>query len=408
MSEKHVARVWRTSGGRRFSVAVFDFADGTVLRTSRGFTVLELLISAGIVLAIMSVAVVVVGQARAALDRDGMGVESAQRLRAGLDVLTRELRDAGASGGSAAASGALAHALPPVELLRSAAADGGREDRFVAIRVTTSPVAAARAVTREAIAPGTVIPLRPPPACSSLPACGFRVGSMVVIYDGSGAFDRVAIEAIDPVNGSLAVRPAVSRPYPVGTSIGEVEMVTIELARDASGTATLVRHSTNGAAQPLVDHVALFRVEAMVDAMPPAPGPLPASPPTYGPRPPPPDVDDLRDAWPAGENCTMARGADDGLVSRLALRGGSGGLVRLSLAQLQDGPWCPGASGVAYDADLFRVRRLDVRLRVEAASARLRGPAGALFTRAGHAQPLSWVPDLEMRFSVWLPNMAVR
>ncbi len=49
------------------------------------------------------------------------------------------------------------------------------------------------------------------------------------------------------------------------------------------------------------------------------------------------------------------------------------------------------------------VQRIDVRLRVEAASADLRGPEGALFRRAGTTRsPRAWVPDIEVRTSVAL------
>ena len=82
-------------------------------------------------------------------------------------------------------------------------------------------------------------------------------------------------------------------------------------------------------------------------------------------------------------------------------------LVKLAAAQLTDGPWCPD-DGAAdrWDADLIRIRRVAVTLRVEAAVASLRGPASALFThggtsRGGHA----WVPDIEVRFDISPRNL---
>ena len=77
-------------------------------------------------------------------------------------------------------------------------------------------------------------------------------------------------------------------------------------------------------------------------------------------------------------------------------------LTKLTPAQLTDGPWYPDAAAVdRWDADLLRVRRVAVTLRVEAAAASLRGPWSALFahggtSRGGHA----WVPDIEVRFDV--------
>jgi hypothetical protein len=82
-------------------------------------------------------------------------------------------------------------------------------------------------------------------------------------------------------------------------------------------------------------------------------------------------------------------------------------LVKLSAAQLTDGPWLPDpAADDRWDADLLRIRRVVVTLRVEAAGASLRGPASALFahggtSRGGHA----WVPDVEVRFDLSPRNM---
>jgi type II secretory pathway pseudopilin PulG len=51
--------------------------------------------------------------------------------------------------------------------------------------------------------------------------------------------------------------------------------------------------------------------------------------------------------------------------------------------------------------------RVDIRLRVEAAAATLRGPQGALFRRAGSAVHASrWVPDLDLLAAVSLRNAA--
>ena len=82
-------------------------------------------------------------------------------------------------------------------------------------------------------------------------------------------------------------------------------------------------------------------------------------------------------------------------------------LVLLTPALLTDGPWCPDADHPnRWDADLLRVRRVDVTLRVEAAVDALRGPASVLFSRGGTANGgSSWVPDQEVRFQVSPRNL---
>ena len=114
-----------------------------------------------------------------------------------------------------------------------------------------------------------------------------------------------------------------------------------------------------------------------------------------------------RGSWPPGENCTFA--AVDGVhVSRLAaLAADSTALVELTPAILTDGPWCPDALSLnRFDADLLRVRRVRVSLRVQSALASLRGPAGTLFMRGGTARAGDrFLPDLLVRFDVTPRNM---
>jgi Prokaryotic N-terminal methylation motif len=56
-------------------------------------------------------------------------------------------------------------------------------------------------------------------------------------------------------------------------------------------------------------------------------------------------------------------------------------------------------------ADLSRVSQVGLRVRIEAASASLRGPAGYLFRRAGTTNDARrWLPDVELRFTIALRN----
>ena len=79
----------------------------------------------------------------------------------------------------------------------------------------------------------------------------------------------------------------------------------------------------------------------------------------------------------------------------------------LTGAELTDGPWCPdAASPTRYDADLLRVRRIGVTVRVQSAAAALRGPAGALFAHPGTSQSgAKWLPDQEIHFDVSPRNL---
>ena len=94
-------------------------------------------------------------------------------------------------------------------------------------------------------------------------------------------------------------------------------------------------------------------------------------------------------------------------VPRLTVLGGVPTLVKLTRAQLTDGPWCPDAlSPNRFDADLLRIRKIAVTIRVEAAIAGLRGPASALFTNGGTSRSGNrWAPDQEVRFDVSSRNL---
>ena len=55
----------------------------------------------------------------------------------------------------------------------------------------------------------------------------------------------------------------------------------------------------------------------------------------------------------------------------------------------------------AHGPDPLHVTRVDLRLRLETASAAMRGPAGYLFRRGGTSQRAhQWVPDVELRASI--------
>jgi type II secretory pathway pseudopilin PulG len=110
----------------------------------------------------------------------------------------------------------------------------------------------------------------------------------------------------------------------------------------------------------------------------------------------------------AGENCTFVNDGTPTPRPRLAtFAAASEALVKLTPAQLTDGPWCPNdAAATRFDADLLRVRRVGVTLRVQAGAAALRGPAGLLFTYGGTATTTAtWVPDQELRFDVAPRNL---
>ena len=78
------------------------------------------------------------------------------------------------------------------------------------------------------------------------------------------------------------------------------------------------------------------------------------------------------------------------------------------MARLADGPWC-GTAPFRFDADLFRVRRVRVRLRLEADTDVVRSRTPARGARAGWATaPARVVRDVEIAIDVAPPAAAAQ
>lgn len=185
--------------------------------------------------------------------------------------------------------------------------------------------------------------------------------------------------------------------------------VTYWLKTDAS-TATfqlMANESSGNTDVPVVDHLVALMFEYYGDPQPPllrqpagAAGPWVT---TYGPAP----QTTAAAPFAAGENCLFAPGVTSPQPRLPALGDPGTSPVPLTAAQLSDGPWCPhGGDPDRWDADLLRIRAVTVTMRVQAAAAALRGPAGVLFAHGGTSRTADrWVPDQEIRFQVAPRNL---
>ena len=94
---------------------------------------------------------------------------------------------------------------------------------------------------------------------------------------------------------------------------------------------------------------------------------------------------DVKGDYPAGENCTF-KVVGGQQVPRLPVLG-AGGIAPSRAHESRSRPTGRGARSAdkpnRFDADLLRIRRVRVTLRVQAALASMRGPAGVLFTHGG-------------------------
>lgn len=373
----------------------------------RGFTLIELLLASALTLGAVGVALSAVTSARDAGARDAAGGELAQRLRVTAETMGYEIQRAGGGGGLSAvvsAGDALAVVEPLASLDEATAGDGD----FRALRVT-SLAAGAEGMLREAGPSGGVLSLVPPPSCPALPGvCGLQPGDVAVVFDRAAMFDIFEVSAVSSVAFTVTPDRPLASIYDAGAVVAGVDRATFGLMSDGDGGQRLVKATAAGATLPIVDHLVAFEVRAFGRAEPPLPGRDESDAPSYGPWPPGPGEDDIRESWSAGQGCTIALDADGERIPRLASLGLPTDLVPLTAHALRDGPWCPGrAVGANYDADLLRIRRIDVTLRVEVASAQLRGPAGRLYVRPGWSTRSSTrVPDGEVHLSIVVRSLA--
>jgi prepilin-type N-terminal cleavage/methylation domain-containing protein len=373
--------------------------------SQRGFTLLELLIVCLLLTAVTGAVAALAIPVRNAFDRTLGAADLSSGSRGALERMMSEVREAGS--GAAVGVGRLtladvtAAAVPLAGLDDPQAAAPGHALRIVRIGLTAPQGVLLQPITAGA----TVLPLDTTSRCANVgAACGFGPGMTAVIADTTRA---VAFVVSDVGPGGL-VHASVA--LPIGFGAGAVVAATTSsaygLRPDVDGSQRLVRVSPGGMEQPVLHSVVDFEVRSEGRSAAPQPGNDGDPWPTYGPAPPAADEDDIRDAWGAGENCTMARDGDGRSIPRLAALAPTPEPVVLTTAMITDGPWCPDASDSArFDADLLRINAIEVRLRVEAASAVLRGPAGRLFRRAGTERNAArWVPDVETRWTVRMRN----
>ncbi len=373
--------------------------------SERGFTLLELLLACLLLLAVTSAVAALAVPVRHAFDRTIGAADLAGGSRSALDRMSAELREAGSGAHVGLDRSRLADVAAVVEPLADLAsasiAAPGR-----AVRLTRIAVAAPEGVLAQPAAGGaTTLQLDSTTRCTAVgPACGLEPGMTGVVFDArrAAAFVVSAVGAA----GSVHLMTGLASAFEPGAVVAATSVSSYGLRPNADGSQRLVRLSPGGAEQPVLQNLVDFEIRVEGHAVPPQPGVGDNPWPSYGPAPPAIGSDDVRDAWGPGENCTIARDAQGGAMPRLAALGPVAEPVTLTTTLLTDGPWCAdGVDAARFDADLLRVSAIEIVLRVEAASAVLRGPAGRLFRRPGtEVNAARWVPDVELRLAVKVRN----
>ena len=380
-----------------------------------GFTIVEMVVAMFIMVAITGTIFSLVNPARGTYRTQPEVSDMQQRLRVGTTFLSNDLMMAGAgSPAGGTLMGALVNFFAPIQPYRIGMIDNDvdagvfyRPDAITLMYVP--PNAPQTALTDPMPQPSSELKVAAQPNCpAGSELCGFKNGMRILIFDETGAYDDMTITQVQPEALHLQHNKSVpgnvlSKSYGTGAQVAQIAQHTYYFN---AATNQLMYYDGDQRDEAVVDNVVELAFEYLGEPRPPMiinPVSNPKGPWTsYGPKPPALGVQTT--SWPAGENCAFLVDPGSGThAGRLPdLTGGVLGLVPLTEEMLTNGPWCPDATfPTRYDADLLRVRRIGVRMRVQVASAELRGPAGVLFRNAGTSQGGNrLVPDQEIRFEI--------
>jgi hypothetical protein len=334
-------------------------------RDDVGFTLIEVLVSMGVVMVVASIAAGIVGPATRTAVREPDVIDVQQRARAGVEMLLRDLHRAGAGLTLGPATGGLGGFLPPIVPRRMGLLSPDRRDVARPDAIMIAMTAGSRSQSRLLnLISASSLDLRtePSPNCpGGAGPCGIGAGSSLMIFDGLGHFDFFTVVAAQSGIGRLRPWQAATpvQTYPAGAAVSEAEWHLYYLDIQNRQLRHFDGYLTD---TPVVDDVVGLGFEYWGDPAPP-----------MAPRPP------LGTA-----NCLFdAAGQPAGLPTLLA---SDGSLTALPLALFTDGPWC-GAGQNQFDADLLRIRKVRVTLQVRAHN------------------PLARVGDYALRFDVSPRNL---
>ncbi|MBI4265789.1 MAG: hypothetical protein HY657_15545 [Acidobacteria bacterium] len=404
------------------------------LRSEAGFTITEMMIASAIMVGVTAGVFTVMNPAQGTFQAQPEVADMQQRLRVAVDTLRKDLLMAGAGSYSGGSAGALYNYFAPVlpyrrgadEVVPAGTCDDPGDSAYYChdtISIVYIPPTPAQTQVNSALGGGNSNEIDVEAQLNCGPdkhdqLCGFEEGMRVLIMDIDGSWDVVTLTNVQNEALHLQHHSTLSSSYNSGNAIiTQVQTHTYYLKADTAADTFQLRHYDGDATDlPIVDNVVKLSFEYFGDPAPPAllpnvvltdtVGPWT----TYGPKPPP--LGTSQSGWPDGENCVfkVEGGAH---VARLDTLDTGNVQVKLDPSILDGsdettrGAWCPKAdTSGRFDADLLRIRRIRVTLRVQAALEALRGPAGVLFTRGGTSTSAErFVPDQEIRFDVTPRNL---
>lgn len=306
-----------------------------------------------------------------------------QRARVGSDLLFRDLFMAGAGTYSGPKTGALTNFFAPIVPRKMGlnGADNWSVVRDDAVTISYIPNTYSQTTIRDPMPqPSSELKVEDMANCpKGQELCGFTPGMTVLIYDADGHFDFFTLTQVQDSAGHLQHRQQdLSYAYQPGAIVTQADSHTYyfdsvnKQLRHYDGYLTDV---------PVVDNVVGVRFEYFGDPNPPLK--------------PKPSLGTANCMYDSAGNNISGLGA-------LTMQGGS--LAALPLSILNDGPWC-GAGNNQFDADLLRVKKVRITLRVQASSSTFRGTGSEFVVAGTNKSALKHLADYSVVFEVSPRNM---
>jgi type II secretory pathway pseudopilin PulG len=392
-------------------------------RRNSGFTILEMLVAVVIMMAVTGTIFGLMNPAQGVFEAQPEVSDMQQRLRVVNDAIGHDLMMAGAGTYIGSGAGALYNFFAPVMPYAPDDPPETFKDNTITLLYIPPTPAQTSVIRVLGNANSQEVRVDKQEQCGDSKhdsLCGFSDEMRVIFFDIDGTWDLTTITQVQDEPSMLQFHTApgvkLSSEYDSGYAVvTEISAHTYYLNEvPATNTYQLMHWDGYQTRLPLVDNIIKLQFQYFGDAQPPRlfPGKSLAAdskPPwtTYGPRPPILGTDlHEDDEYGAGENCAF-QVLDGAHVSRLAVLAEGLHEVELTEDELTDGPWCPNQeSATRFDADLLRIRRVRVNMRVQVAQATLRGPAGVLFSKGGTGKLAErLVPDQEITFDIAPRNM---
>jgi prepilin-type N-terminal cleavage/methylation domain-containing protein len=315
-----------------------------------GFTLFELVVSLALALVVAGAAFAIIAPGTTTGRTQPEVVDAQQRARVGQDLFARDLYMAGAGMDLGPAVGPLLAHFAPIVPRRMGLqnADSHTVARSDAITILYVPRTSVQTALSDPLVPGGVLRVTQLPNCSGDPLCGIRVGASLLVFDQAGHFDGFTVTQVLADSAQLRPWQASQTPYsyPTGSLVAEVEWHSYYLDSASRQLRHFDGYSTD---IPVVDEVVGLSVEYF--------------------------------------------------------EGGSQAALPLSV--LRDGPWC-GSGENRFDADLFRIRRVRVTLRVQVGNDMMRARSSDYAIAGRSLSAARSLPDYALRFDISPRNMRSR